>query len=385
MNAAGPRSQDVEASVDVLVVGAGPAGSATAIALRRRGVPSVLVLDKPARAPFAIGESAAPGVGPLLARLGLPDRLEPLGHLPYHGNVSLWGGPEPVVDDFLRRGTGSGWHLDRAAFDAWLRDAAVQAGAELWRPAELGSVERSGRRFRVEVWQDGRARLVEASLLVDASGRKATLARRMGARVRRLDRLIAVASLFDPASDKRIAGFSLGSLSMVEPFADGWWYAAALPSGRVIVTAMTDDDLARTTKLRDPATYWEAIQATSLLRGAARPPAGEWSTAMISAASQYVDRALGLGWIAVGDSLIAFDPLTSSGIAGALDDAHAAADTVMAWFGARDGSEAAEAARVYVRRAESTLRRYVNERRALYGSEKRWADRPFWQRRGPTS
>ncbi|WP_247892025.1 FAD-dependent oxidoreductase [Azospirillum argentinense] len=84
-------------AADVLIVGAGPAGSATALALRAAGVPRVVLVDRaahgsPERAALRVGESATPNVGPLLARLGLPDDLGRLGHRPYHGNLSLWSG-----------------------------------------------------------------------------------------------------------------------------------------------------------------------------------------------------------------------------------------------------------------------------------------------------
>ena len=71
--------------VDVLVVGAGPAGSATATLLARAGV-SVLVVD---RAAFprdkACSEYMSPEAVRILARLGVVDRLERAGAFPLEG------------------------------------------------------------------------------------------------------------------------------------------------------------------------------------------------------------------------------------------------------------------------------------------------------------
>jgi flavin-dependent dehydrogenase len=112
------------------------------------------------------------------------------------------------------------------------------------------------------------------------------------------------------------------------------------------------------------------------------PEEDGFAVASFSAASQYVDRAIGAGWLAVGDALLGLDPLSSSGIAGALEDARAAVDTIVAWRSARDGAAAAAAARGYAARAEETLRRYLAERHAWYSRERRWAEQPFWARRG---
>lgn len=379
---AGRAPDGDKVSTDVLIVGAGPAGSAAAIALRRLGVPRVLLLNKPSKIPLAIGESVAPNIGLLLSRLGLNHRLEDMGHLPYHGNISLWGGPELVFDDFLKRGMGHGYHLDRAAFDTWLREQACEAGALLYSPVELEEAVRVERAFYVRFQQHGRKMEARAAVIVDASGRKAVLARRMGADVHKLDRLVALAAHARPISPAFGAAPSLSGQSLVEPVAEGWWYAAGLPSGRLIVTLMTDDDIAKAGRLRDPEMYRAAFERTARLSQMACLQEGESSEiTVVSAATQYLNRALGLGWIAAGDALIGFDPLTSSGITGALDDALAAADTVVAWFSAKDGMAAAEAARVYVRRAEATLQRYLSEHQRWYARETRFADRPFWQRR----
>src|SRR5713101_5039299 len=130
--------------VDVVVLGAGPAGSAVGLALKRAGVARVLLVDHPVRRPFRIGESAAPGLGPLLRRLGLDDRLEDRGHRPCYGNLSLWGRPQLTVEDFMNGAYGSGWHLDRDSFDAWLRAEAGAAGAALLSPGHLEAARRVG-------------------------------------------------------------------------------------------------------------------------------------------------------------------------------------------------------------------------------------------------
>ena len=82
--------------VDVVILGAGPAGSAVALELKRAGVAKVVLVDRPARRPFRIGESAAPSLGPLLRRLGLDDRLDCHGHRPCYGNRTFWGGSAAV-------------------------------------------------------------------------------------------------------------------------------------------------------------------------------------------------------------------------------------------------------------------------------------------------
>ena len=367
--------------VDVLIVGAGPAGAATALALRARGVPRVLLLHKRSHAPFAIGESAAPDVAPLLARLGLGPPPAAHGHIPCHGHLSLWGGVEPVIDDFMRRATGHGWILQRAAFDQWLRDAALAAGAQL-EIVDGCRVARRERGFGAHIRKDGREQTLAAGLVVDASGRRAVIARQLGARMRRLDQLVALATLAEPTSPERLGWRPLASWSVVEACPYGWWYAAQLSSGRVSLALMTDHDLARARALRDADGYALALAATSYVGCAVQLTSpGSSAAAVFPAATQHLDRAVGPGWIAVGDALMSFDPLTSAGIVGALNDALAASDTILTWLSAPDAATAMAAASAYRRRAESSMQRYLTERRMWYRREPRWPTEPFWRRR----
>jgi flavin-dependent dehydrogenase len=363
-------------AADVLIIGGGPAGSACAISLRRRGVKRVILVDRSARAPFVVGESAAPNIGAQLVQLGLTENLERLGHIPYAGNISSWGGPEPLVDHFARRGLGHGFHLDRAAFDAWLRASAESAGAHLLSPAELLGVEPLDRGWLVRIRNEGTTVTIAAAVVVDATGRKAALVGRLGVRRKQLDRLVALAMLAQPKPGMFPKGFSL-----IEPVADGWWYAAELPSGRVILTLMTDADLVHAGNLRDPRMYQQALAGTSHVGAVVELLEERFVVGSFSAASQYAEQAIGPGWLAVGDAQLALDPLTSSGITGALDDAMAAAETIAVWFGSTNGAEAIEAARVYARRPAATLQRYLVERRAWYEQERRWSERSFWKRR----
>ena len=75
---------------DVAIAGGGPAAAAAALVLGRAGMRAIVVerghdrKDKP-------GESLAPAARPLLQRLGIWDDLARDGHLPCHGNRSVWG------------------------------------------------------------------------------------------------------------------------------------------------------------------------------------------------------------------------------------------------------------------------------------------------------
>jgi len=354
--------------VDVLVCGAGPAGCATALALRRAGVAQVGLVDWPIRRPWAIGESATPDVGPMLARLGLPDLL--CGHARYEGNLSLWGGRREI-DDFLHRGRGRGWHLDRAAFDAMLREAVVGCGVHVARPAKVEQLAWQQQAWTLRVTDHGEWR---ARVLVDATGRRAELASRLGARQHRVDALVALGAIVPNRAGRDLAG-----LSLVEPFEYGWWYAAPQCNDRAVVCLMTDRDLAREANYRDERRFRQIWCETLELVQRLPAPEGPLRIASFPAHSACLDRAAGLGWLAVGDSLMSFDPLSSSGISGALADGIAAADTLLQWLDAP--SAMIEAARAWARRANVTWRRFLDQRQRHYATEKRWPASPFWASR----
>jgi flavin-dependent dehydrogenase len=362
--------------VDVMILGAGPAGSALALALKRGGVADVLLVDRPARRPFRIGEAAAPGLGQLLRRLGLDDRLDGHGHRPCYGNLTFWGGPAPAIEDFMSRTHGPGWHLDREAFDAWLRAEAITTGTELLSPAHLTEARRDGDAWQVEIRAGGVKFEGRTRWIVDATGRPAAFARRRGARLHRLDRLMAFAARAEAAEGQGFEGFSL-----VEAVDYGWWYAAHLPGGTATVALMTDADLARQAKLHSPAAFGQAWAATSNIGRFVPSPDLIQHPIVFAAGTQFIDRAIAPGWLALGDALIALDPLSASGITGALEDAIAAAETIVRLLDLPNNGEARDLRSAYGARANATLRQYLVERCAIYACEKRWRQSNFWKRR----
>jgi 2-polyprenyl-6-methoxyphenol hydroxylase-like FAD-dependent oxidoreductase len=347
---------------NVLILGAGPAGCAAALALLARGIDKILIVDRAAPKPFIPGESATPDIAPLLQRLGLEADLGRLGHRPYFGNLTAWGGP-PALALFGRRG--SGWHLDRTAFEIRLREEIDARGAVLACPARLGAIRTNANGWQVEVEGFGR---IAARVIVDAGGRRAPLATRLGAKRRRLDALVALAARVPCPTGSRLEGYSF-----VESVADGWWYAACIPSGEAVVMLMTDCDIAAA--YRDPEAFARGWREAPELSRRIAPPQDNIPPRAFAAHSAISDKSVGKGWIAVGDALMAFDPLTVSGLSGALNDAVAASAAIESMLNGDDEAPA------YENRARITLHRYLAGRAAYYEMERRWPEGAFWARR----
>ncbi|HKO00239.1 MAG TPA: NAD(P)-binding protein, partial [Thermoanaerobaculia bacterium] len=71
------------------IAGGGPAASAAALTLARHGL-SCTIIERRDDEGAKPGESLPPSARPLLAQLGVGDLLAD-GHLPCHGNRSVWG------------------------------------------------------------------------------------------------------------------------------------------------------------------------------------------------------------------------------------------------------------------------------------------------------
>lgn len=120
---------------DVVIVGGGPAGAATAITLANKGR-QVLLLEKQASVGFKLGESLPPAcIGLVEHFLGVIDETDHshFGLTRTTGNLSLWASETPDHSDFFFTSKGFGLCLDRVSFDNALRKKAVESGVTLYQ------------------------------------------------------------------------------------------------------------------------------------------------------------------------------------------------------------------------------------------------------------
>jgi len=348
---------------DALVAGAGPAGAVAALVLARAGRRVLLVDDVPSGR-RKIGESMPGAARPLLRDLGLLDLGEKGPHLPSYGNVSSWGSDELAAIDFIRDPHGPGWHLDRARFDADLRDMARRAGAET-RAAKVRSAAVLDDGWRVHL-SDGETR---ARWLVDATGRHAILARSLGARRQRDDSLVAVYAWAEHADA------SLDSRTLVESTPDGWWYTARLPDDARVVVLHVDGERASSI-LHTPGAWQDLLARAGHVRKLVAGAVFEDAPQATEACGARLDAFAGERWLAVGDAALSFDPLSSQGILNALYTGMKAGEASHA---ALDGDLSRVEA--YTARLEDIRQAYLRHHRGVYRMERRWLDRPFWARR----
>jgi flavin-dependent dehydrogenase len=188
---------------------------------------------------------------------------------------------------------------------------------------------------------------LRARFLVDATGRRCALGRRLGARHRRFDRLVAVVARVARNADPAYA-----HAIVVEAQQGGWWYASPVPDGHALAY-LTDRDLV--------------------------PPgfAARAGLRIVAADSTLIEPGSHTHWLAVGDAYAACDPLCGWGVTRALRNGIHAADAI-GEFLAHDAPSSLEAYHA-ARRAEFDV--YLDGLVRHYSREERWAAAPFWTRR----
>ncbi len=169
----------------VVVVGAGPGGCATALALVRRGI-RVTLLEK-ARFPRdkVCGDVLLPAAIESLEALGLPIReLEARVHPNTGCRYRLLGSAEvsATYRDHHGRARAS-WTMPRHQFDAWLASHTRLAGARLLEEETVTEVvpgNGSGPCCLTVRQRDGTVRGVSADFVVGADGASSAVARDLG-------------------------------------------------------------------------------------------------------------------------------------------------------------------------------------------------------------
>ncbi len=315
------------APTDVLVVGGGPAGSATAIGLARAGH-RVRLLD---RAVFprekACSEYMSPEAVRRLDTLGVLATLDAMNGTPLEGTQVTASHGSRLLGRFAMAGGApfrpTGLALPRRDLDATLLRAAVAAGAEVIEGAQVTALlQRDGGCGGVVArGHDGTDRHYPARVVVGADGLGSIVARRAGLHRRGwLVRMAFVAHVRDVAGMGATAELHVGRAGYVglNPLGGG------LTNVALVVPAAAIQEVHG-----DVAGFFEQ-QLTTFAGVAGRVDLRRIAREIMVTGpfDAMCRRSVTDGLLLVGDAADFFDPFTGEGICAALTGAALATDTL---------------------------------------------------------
>ncbi|MBS0396033.1 MAG: tryptophan 7-halogenase [Proteobacteria bacterium] len=314
---------------DVLVVGGGPGGSATATALARQGR-RVALVEKDRHPRFHIGESLLPMSMPLFEELGVREAVERIGVIKRGADFPSATPGEYTVFRFTRTlhpTCAYAVQVRRQDLDELLFATAREAGVATVQDTEIESVrfdadgvEASGHA------RDGSPVAFRARYLVDATGRDTLLGRQLG--LKRRNRRFQSAALFAHFEGvRRREGEHEGNISIYR-VDDGWVWVIPLPDGITSIGLVCGPDT-----LRQRAGERESFLLRLLagIPGLAERLDAPRIVGHLQATGNYsyqCTRVVGRRWIMVGDSAAFIDPIFSAGVHVALNAAQKAARLV---------------------------------------------------------
>ncbi|MFW5443914.1 MAG: NAD(P)/FAD-dependent oxidoreductase [Methylococcaceae bacterium] len=309
-------------SYDIIIAGAGPAGTTAATLLVQYGY-KVLLIEQGQHPRFHIGESMLPMTDPIMQRLGMD-----------WGTGNLKKGGAEFIDEksgkkvyFPFQGKNRTYQVDRADFDQRLFNNAVLQGVTAHQNEKVSAV--NCHIGGVEITTE--KTIYQGKYFIDATGRNALMGKQNKS-INKLNKLGKYAlykhyKLAETAVTKKL--FETGNIEIMMTEI-GWIWCIPLTGNRLSVGLVVQKQ--KLNELKQDQLFDFYIQASSrmteLLFGAE-----SLTDVCVEADFSYVNKQrFGLRYACCGDSSGFLDPVFSSGFFFAIKTAEVVADQVHVGF-----------------------------------------------------
>ena len=377
---------NLDLNADVIVVGGGPAGSAAATMLARKGW-QVTVLEREQFPRDHVGESLLPASIPVLEELGALPAVESAGFLPKYGATMVWGSGDAPWSWYFKETSqryAHSYQVWRPQFDQILLDNAKAQGVSVLEGHHVTEVIfDGGEAVGVEFTNtDGDTGEGQARFIVDASGQSTLLARHLESKE------------WDPFfQNLAVYAYFTGAKPLPEPdqnnifiesYRYGWLWTIPLHTGRSSVGVVLDSKTGQEGIQQNGAKAFLQAQLaqSSHTRAMLENAKMDSDPAVVMDWSYTAGKMYGPGYILAGDAACFVDPLFSSGVHLALMSGVLAAAYVTTAL--NNPSMAEEAGEVY---QELYLKEYnqFREMARLFYSSNLSAESYFWEARRITN
>ncbi|MER2491685.1 flavin-dependent monooxygenase QhpG [Catenovulum sediminis] len=307
---------------DIVVVGAGPAGSVCAAQLQKYGH-RVCVIDSQKFPREHIGESLSPGIWHHMQTLGLTEALQASKKFICQSIEIHWPGSKIQRRELAGK---PGIIIKRSDFDYLLLNHAVAAGVQLKLEHRLLSQAKlTDYCWSLTVLHQSQTQQINCKWLIDASGR----ARACRGTVQKNTRKTLCLVSYLP--------FNENAVPFIKAFSHGWLWGMPLPDKRFNLMLFVDASYYQKHIATQQKNYFSRVVNDLLLDLAKTQPALKQlicnlqaikKISVVDATSYYSTQAISDQLIMIGESALALDPLSSSGVEKALQTSISAAIVV---------------------------------------------------------
>jgi flavin-dependent dehydrogenase len=322
----------MDISRDVVVIGAGPAGTVAGSILKAQGH-RVLCLEAGTFPRFVIGESLLPRCNDILDEAGLLEAISAQGFMPKPAAMFLAGNASDrfAFAEMFPGQRPAALQVPRADFDQALATEARKKGLDLRFLQRVDGAEfqpdGSGAVLAVTDLERDKKYRVRTRFVLDCSGYGRVLPRLLGLeRPPALSPKVAVFNHFEgdvrPPADREgdiwICVSPRGVWTWIIPFSNGRTSVGCVGEPHLIdPMGKTDSERLRNLLAEDPNAWPRVSQAVPVLK-----------TSRLQSWSASVTAFHGPGWALTGNASEFLDPVFSSGVTLALESSHRAAKLV---------------------------------------------------------